>query len=130
MLKTYELVSPYVANPVHAFFTYETDKKEFGLFIPKEVEPDDLPITFCLYALQGYRKLNDEQTRRWVKARIIPPERQNIGMILRNMERTEYDEFEMLMHCQGKSCMDDFCLEECPLQALLDAMAEGEREME
>ena len=81
--------------------------------VPNEVKNTELPFIFNLYVQKGIRHLNDEQTRRWIKDRITPPSRQNIGMILKEVGIKQYDEFEILIYNKGRSCMDEFYLEEC-----------------
>lgn len=118
MIKTYELINPYIQNPIHAIFYYNQDNHQFGLFIPDEVKNTELPFIFNIYVQKGIRHLNDEQTRRWIKDRITPPSRQNIGMILKEVGIKQYDEFEILIYNKGRSCMDEFYLEECSLDLL------------
>ena len=48
----------------------------------------------------------------FVKERVVPPERQNIGMILREAGMSYYSEFPLLVYTQGRCSMDDFFIEE------------------
>lgn len=68
------------------------------------------------YSIQFVRKgvydVDDYWARRFVKERVIPPERQNIGSILRTIGAPYYTEFAILEYCGGRCCMDEFYLEE------------------
>lgn len=55
---------------------------------------------------------DDYFARKFVKERVAPPERQNIGSIMRKIGITRYREFDLLMYNNGRSCQDDFVLEE------------------
>lgn len=60
----------------------------------------------------GIRSIDDKWARRFVKERVVPPDRQNIGMIMRKVGMEYYSEFPLLVYCSGRCCMDDFYLEE------------------
>lgn len=45
----------------------------------------------------------------WVRQRIVPPDRQNIGQILKANGLEEYDEFSLLMFGSGRCAQDDYC---------------------
>ncbi len=45
-----------------------------------------------------------------VEQRIVPPDRQNIGEILRDNHLKEYDEYELLMLAMGRCAQDDYYL--------------------
>lgn len=44
---------------------------------------------------------------RWVRQRVTPPERQNLGQILKANNMAEYDEFKLLVKNEGRSCQDE-----------------------
>lgn len=56
--------------------------------------------------------ISPERSLRWVKERVIPPERQNIGSILKENNMGFYDEFLLLISNQGRSCQDECYLVE------------------
>lgn len=47
-----------------------------------------------------------------MKERVVPPDRQNIGTIMRDLHMKKYSEFPILEYTSGRCCMDDFYLEE------------------
>lgn len=49
---------------------------------------------------------------KWVRERIIPPNRQNISSILHELGMKEYSEIGMLVAYKGSRCQDDMWIEE------------------
>ena len=47
-----------------------------------------------------------------MRERVVPPDRQNIGMILRELGMGYYSEFPLLVYTGGRCAMDEFFLEE------------------
>lgn len=81
---------------------------EYHISIPFTVDPDHLPAIPGILARKGIREIDDKWARRFVKERVVPPERQNIGMILREAGMSYYSEFPLLVYTQGRCSMDDF----------------------
>lgn len=55
----------------------------------------------------NHRTIDKDWSLRWVRERVIPPDRQNIGQILRENHMEFYDEFPLLVSNQGRSCQDE-----------------------
>ena len=47
-----------------------------------------------------------------LRERVVPPDRQNIGMIMREVGMTYYSEFPLLVYTSGRCAMDEFYIEE------------------
>ena len=47
-----------------------------------------------------------------MKERVVPPDRQNIGMVLRELGMGYYSEFPLLVYTSGRCAMDEFFIEE------------------
>lgn len=90
-----------------AFLYYNEEKKEFEIEIPEATESREAPLIIAAFIEKGQRRIGKEWSLRWVQERIIPPNRQNIGQILKANNMTEYDEFQFLLKCQGRCCQDD-----------------------
>lgn len=112
MIHIYNLISPYVEEQEHGIFFYNDEDKTFGYYLPEGADESLQPAVFSILAESGRRLFTDREVRMWIKDRIVPPERQNIGEILRNVGIEEYDEFEILRFCKGRSCMDAFEMED------------------
>lgn len=97
---------------VWAKLTYNTENKEFHLSIPKDIDLIKSPITLSAYAENGIFELDAQQSLKWVRLRIEPPNRMNIGQFLRDCGITEYDEYALLLAHGGKCSQDWLYIEE------------------
>lgn len=96
----------------------EDDERELGIlfYFEKEgsfiVELKDgldewsAPFLFAPYVKKGVFTIPRSDSLVWVQNRIIPPSRQNIGMILKNHGLKEYDEMKFLELSEGKCSQD------------------------
>lgn len=112
MLRKFLLLNPYRQIDHPAVFSYDEEKDEFHISIKQGTRPSELPAIPKVLMQKGVYEIDDKYARIFVKERVIPPERQNIGEIMRKVGITKYNEFALLEYCSGKSCMDDFYLEE------------------
>lgn len=96
----------------YATLSYDEETDKYHISIPPSVNPDDLPAIPGILARKGIREIDDKWARRFVKERIVPPDRQNIGMILREVGMGYYSEFPLLVYTSGRCSMDDFFIEE------------------
>ena len=101
-------------NNEYAVLSYDEDTDQYHISIPESVNPDDLPAIPGILARKGIREIDDKWARRFVKERVVPPERQNIGMILREVGIGYYSEFPLLVYTGGRCSMDEFFIEEIP----------------
>lgn len=97
---------------VWATLTYSAGTKEFHLSIEKDATWRDAPFCIAAFVQKGMFEVGPEWALRWVKQRLIPPERANIGEILRSCGLTKYDEFGMLVAYNGRCVQDDLYIEE------------------
>lgn len=98
-------------------FYYEKEEK-FYIEIPDRVDSSQLPIVLALFYERGYRTISSYYSKQWVTDRIIPPDRQNIGQILKNAGLDYYDEFQLLIKSKGKCSQDSCYIEEIQEDAL------------
>ena len=68
----------------YAVLSYDEEKDVYHVSIPASVNPDNLPAILGILARKGIREIEDRWARQFVKERVVPPDRQNIGMILRD----------------------------------------------
>ena len=64
------------------------------------------PFLFASYVKKGIFTIPRSESLNWVRSRIIPSSRQNIGMILKNHGLKEYDEMKLLELSEGKCSQD------------------------
>ena len=72
----------------------------------------DLPLSLEILVHRGNYALGHEETLGWVRGRICPPGRHNIGEILAGIGLREYDEFKMLEATGAKCDRDELYLVE------------------
>lgn len=92
-------------------FYYEREKM-FFTELPDDADPWETPLLLSSFAERGEKTVGSYWSLRWVQQRIVPPDRQNIGMILRDNGLKEYDEFGLLMLAMGRCAQDDCYLAE------------------
>lgn len=103
---------PSTGQEEYAVLSYDEDNDLYHISIPLSVDPDDLPAIPGILARKGIREIDDKWARRFVRERVVPPDRQNIGMILRELGMGYYSEFPLLVHTSGRCSMDEFFIEE------------------
>lgn len=72
----------------------------------------EAPFMMSSFVRWGIRHINAEWSMRWVRSRIVPSSRQNIGQILRENHMKSYDEYALLLKNEGRCCQDEYHIEE------------------
>lgn len=88
-------------------FYYEKDKN-FYIELPDKADEWETPFMLSSFVKRRMNTLNAYWSRLWVSQRIVPPDRQNLGQILKENGLKEYDEYELLMLANGR-CAQDEC---------------------
>lgn len=113
MLRKFELIDDNIEpQKEHAVLMYDEEKDIYSVHIPDTVDSNNLPAILSLLAMKGIREIDDKWARRFVQERVVPPDRQNIGAIMREVGMTYYSEFPLLLYTSGRCCMDDFYIRE------------------
>lgn len=102
----------YPEKPPCAMLFYDEETDGYSVEIEEWTNPADLPAILGELVKKGIRKDSGKWARRFVEERVIPSDRQNIGMIMRQLGMKYYSEFPILEYTNGRCCMDDFFLEE------------------
>ena len=105
-------------DQILAYLIYYENAKAFYIELPDDADPWDTPPILSSFVRRGEHSVNSYWSRLWVQQRIIPPDRQNLGAILRDNGLKEYDEFEFLLLAMGRCAQDDCYLEEIPSDTL------------
>lgn len=90
-----------------AFLSYDETRKEYEIEVPETTKSGEAPLIIADFIQKNQRKIGKEWSLRWVRARVTPPERQNLGQILKANNMAEYDEFKLLVKNQGRCCQDE-----------------------
>lgn len=88
---------------------YETEKR-FYIELPDDADPWETPLLLSSLVKRGEHTVNSYWSKMWVQQRIVPQDRQNIGMVLRDNDLKQYDEFDLLMLSMGRCAQDDYYL--------------------
>ncbi len=111
-MKKYAVKEARYGNKILSILIYDEDKKEFTIDIPEDVTEQEAPFMMSLFVRRGIRHIGPEWSIRWIRERIVPSSRQNIGQILRENDMQVYDEYALLVKNEGRSCQDECYLEE------------------
>lgn len=106
MLK-FAIKNEYYEGKTVGYLYYDEQHKEYEIEIPAAVKSCEAPPIISDFIKKNQRKIDREWSYRWVCQRVTPPERQNIGQILKANQMTEYDEFPLLVKNEGRSCQDE-----------------------
>ncbi len=113
-MNKYEIVnSRYKNSKAVAYLYIDNTKNIYSIEILRDVEIRKLPMILAESAKKGHYIISNEQSRRWVQDRIIPPGRQNIGSILKNAGLKYYDEISLLEMNSGRCIQDNFIVRRC-----------------
>ncbi len=98
-------------NVIGYLFCYEK-ANEFIIELQDDLDEWDAPLLFQKYAREKNYTIPKDIALMWVKERVIPSGRQNIGAILKNAKMKEYNEMTLLALSKGKCSQDNCYLEE------------------
>jgi len=121
-MKTYVIKNDYDNLEIGYLIYYEIDRK-FYVELNEDIDCWDLPIIFSHFREKGALTVDSYWSNVWVRERIVPNERQNIGQILRDNGLERYDEHELLVLGNGKSSQDDFFIEEVDKKIIFEKFA-------
>ncbi len=102
-----------------AYLLYYEKAKQFYIELPDDADPWETPLLLSSLLKNGEKTINSYWSRMWVRQRIVPEDRQNLGQILKENGLQEYDEFELLLAGKGRCAQDDYYLEEITEESLL-----------
>ena len=111
-MKTYAIIDKVsAAKPIGFLFCFEKSGN-FIIELQKGLDEWEAPLLFQGFIRDGVYTIPQDVSLLWVKERIIPSGRQNIGLILKNANLTEYNELRLLDLSKGKCSQDDCYLKE------------------
>ena len=111
MLK-FAIKNAYYDAKTVGYLYYDEQKREYEIEIPETVKCYEAPPILSDFIKKNKYKIGKEWSSRWVRERVTPSERQNIGQILKANQMTEYDEFKFLVKNEGRSCQDECYIEQ------------------
>ena len=111
-MKIFAIVDESTDGAPAAYLIYYEAARRFYTEITDDAGEWDVPFYFATLVKKGKRTVGPRNSRAWVRQRIVPQDRQNIGQILRDNNLKVYDEFRLLMLSDGRCAQDDFCLKQ------------------
>ena len=100
------------AGTDYGLLTYDPETRSWKITINPSRTWNDTPLSLAIYIKNGIYSLDEKQSLSWVRERLLPPNRQNIHHILREMNISEYDEFAFIRRTRGTSPNDGLFLME------------------
>ena len=97
---------------------YNEKKDEYLVELPEDLEYKDAPILLDKAIIDGTYTVGPRVSHLWIEQRVVPPDRQNIGSVLKAAKLDEYNEFELLKHADGRCAQDDFYLKPIPAKSM------------
>ena len=92
------------------YLFYYPKRKRFYAELLSELDEWNAPFIFWEKVKKGQFSIGHEKSMEFVRQRIIPSDRQNIGMILKDNNLSEYDEYRLLYLSRGRCAQDDIYL--------------------
>lgn len=93
------------------YLNYDRATDNMTVVICKNVDVESMPFVMCYLAKRGIYEVSNELTHSMMRDRVVPPERQNIGYILREGGLKEYNIIDVYLLYGGRNTMDEttFC---------------------
>ena len=101
-----------------AYLFYYEHEKQFYIELPNDADPWKTPLILSSILSRGETTVDAYWSKVWVQQRIIPPDRQNIGQILKDNGLDSYDEFQLLIKADGRCAQDSYYIAEIRLEDL------------
>lgn len=117
-MKIFVLKNDYVDRDILAYIFYYTKKKEWYIELADDVDEWDLPFILEHFARHGQKTIDAYWSREFVRARIVPTDRQNLGTILKDNHLDEYDEFQLFTIADGRCSQDECYIERITIASL------------
>lgn len=104
-MKAYEIVDSEDKKILGILLYYEKEK-QYIIELDAALNEWTAPLMLAGFVKRGIYTIPSEIAYNWVKERIVPCERQNIGDILNRYHLKEYDENKLLELSEGKCSQD------------------------
>lgn len=96
----------------YGFLYYFPHFKSFYIELMNNLDFWDVPISFDSFIKNKKTTINSFLSLMWVRQRLIPPDRQNISEILKELNLESYDEYSFLISSKGRCVQDNLFIEE------------------
>lgn len=90
-----------------AWLLYYENEQSFYIEIADDVNEWEAPLILSSFVKNNCRSVDAYWSSVWVEQRIVPRDRQNLGMILKKNKLDEYDPYKLLLLADGRCAQDD-----------------------
>ena len=104
-------------------FYYERSRRFFTELL-SNLDEWNAPFMFSGLVANGIYSVDSFWTDKFVAQRIIPPDRQNLGAILKENGLKEYDEFKLLKLSEGHCAQDEIYIEKAVHDSIVPEIKE------
>lgn len=94
------------------YLLYYEIPKSFYIELPDYADEWETPLILSSFVARGEHSVNAYWSKAWVRQRIVPQDRQNLGQILKDNGIETYDELQLLLLGQGRCAQDNVYLDE------------------
>ena len=105
-MRIYEIVDEEINEVVGTLLYYEK-RRAFIIELKENLDEWTAPLLFTAFVKKHVYSMSEKVSLMWVRERIVPSGRQNIGSILNTHKLKEYDEMKFLELSNGKCSQDN-----------------------
>ena len=113
-MTTFEIRDKAQDSRLLGYLFYYGRSKRFFSELMKDVDEWTCPFIFSSLVRKGILSIDSFWSGKFVGQRIVPPDRQNLGSILRDNSLKEYDEYKLLLLSEGRCAQDELYLVRVP----------------
>ena len=92
------------------YLFYYDRSKRFYTELLSDLDEWSAPFIFAGHVKRGEYSIDSVWSKKFVNQRIIPPDRQNLGSILKENGLKTYDEYKLLLLSEGRGAQDELYL--------------------
>ena len=100
-------------NRLTGYLFYYERSRRFYAELLRAMDEWTAPFIFAGFVKRGIYSIDHEWSMKFVRQRIIPVDRQNLGAILKANKLREYDEYKLLQISEGRCAQDELFLVKC-----------------
>ena len=113
---------------IQGYLFYFEKAEEFLVELDDSLDEWTAPLQFSGSVKKGIYSISKNISRLWVEGRVVPVDRQNIGMILKNAGLKEYSVGKLLRITKGRCCQDSDYLKEIKYENLPNWVLERQKD--
>lgn len=117
-MRAFKIYDGYLDDREIGVLLHYDNQNSFIVELCEDLTEWEAPVLFSAFLKKGIYTISKECSSLWIKERIPPTGRQNIGLILKNMKLGSYSEIRLLAANSGKSSQDDCYIKEIKISEI------------